>query len=52
MKENLVIFLIVLLLLVAIIIVGYVIFMLRNRMRLARTGGEPTTTGSDTSTNV
>ena len=50
MKENLVIFLIVLLLFVAIIVVGYVIFMLQERMRIARTG--VTTTGSDTSSRA
>jgi hypothetical protein len=50
MKENLVIFLIVLLLFVAIAVVGYVIFMLQERMRVARTG--PTTSGSDSSSHV
>jgi flagellar basal body-associated protein FliL len=50
MKENLVIFLIIILLFIAIAVVGYVIFLLQERMRIARTGA--TTTGSDTSSHV
>jgi len=38
MQENIAIFLIVLLLFIAIAVIGYVIFILQNRMTIARRG--------------
>jgi flagellar basal body-associated protein FliL len=40
MKENIAIFLIVLILFIVIAVVGYLIFVLQDRMGIARRGGD------------